>query len=676
MADLTTITAVDIDRADKYLTAYLTENIPDADFSEGGVMRDFAIKAIAYIFAFFRNEVDNIRAHNSLLTLSKMAESQSVADAVDAILSNLFIGRKAGVQSHVVATLHFSKSGDVTIVPTSRFFRTSTLLFTSGLAVPLVIPASQLRPVLNADGTVSDYICTVTLIAEKVGSEYNVAPGRFALADPFNPYFIFAENTLDGFDGKGLETTAELLTRSPTALSVRNLINQRSIDATLRDQFSLDFVRVIGMGDPEMMRDYVHEGVTHLRIHLGGYSDIFVRLSRTEFVETLVIGSSFVRPDDFSVMLRDDTIDFTDINYHPWPHVRIAIQLGDVINISEGFPHVPATHLVTKVTAHTLMTSKFSPFEVNTDEIVGGGVTYSVGQYSPSYNNRIAARPGQTSRTFKEDGCVLLLGQPHYRIKSVQVISGTDPVTLTRINKYHDVGSPILAGEFLVRSLDPFLSQSNKASTVIEVHPSAYTDLQLQVTYETLNGYTPIAEFVADLYERVNNTNQLVRGLHPVYVALMIKYATAIDAQVAVDEDAVRAAVTNFINGWNNTKLLSNSEIVNYVKTTFPELGTIYNPFDIRYTLLAPDGQEYKYKTLDVLSIAPDATKNGASLTNGTDLRVPITSADLDPTVVENAATLLAANSVLAFQLSDMGISDRNINFIVVSDDIQLVQLR
>src|SRR3954470_7427247 len=82
--------------ADAFLTAYLKENVPDADFSQGGVIRDFVITAIAHIFAFLEKERKTTRDQQSLLALSTLPEDQGVSDAVNALLSNWFINRKTG----------------------------------------------------------------------------------------------------------------------------------------------------------------------------------------------------------------------------------------------------------------------------------------------------------------------------------------------------------------------------------------------------------------------------------------------------------------------------------------------------------------------------------------------------------------------------------------------------
>jgi hypothetical protein len=282
-----------------FLTAYLSENIPDADFSEGSALRDFVVTAIAYIFAYLEKERKTTRDYQSLLSLSTLPESESVSDAVNALLSNWFIDRKTGQTARVTATLHFSTYADIPLAPTTRFFRTADLSFVPDTTDGFVIPASQLIPVFNAENVVTEYTATVNLVAEQVGTSYNLPTGRFIQADQFSPYFTYAENQAPIGGGKDVESTAELLARAPTAITVRNLVNSRSIDTVLREEFA-GITRVLstGFGDPEMLRDYSNESVTRLRMHIGGFTDIYVQLPITEIAEAGPLGGVYTRPDN------------------------------------------------------------------------------------------------------------------------------------------------------------------------------------------------------------------------------------------------------------------------------------------------------------------------------------------------------------------------------------------
>ena len=52
MAVVIPITQDDINYAKTFLTQYLTDNIPEADFSEGSALQDLVVKSLSFSFAF------------------------------------------------------------------------------------------------------------------------------------------------------------------------------------------------------------------------------------------------------------------------------------------------------------------------------------------------------------------------------------------------------------------------------------------------------------------------------------------------------------------------------------------------------------------------------------------------------------------------------------------------
>jgi hypothetical protein len=91
---VTTYSIIEQDRidAENFLEQFLTDSVPNADFRKGGALRDFAVGALASIFAYMKKEVDYVKARQSLLLLGTLTGSD-VDSAVDEILSNWFISR-------------------------------------------------------------------------------------------------------------------------------------------------------------------------------------------------------------------------------------------------------------------------------------------------------------------------------------------------------------------------------------------------------------------------------------------------------------------------------------------------------------------------------------------------------------------------------------------------------
>jgi hypothetical protein len=653
--------------ADAFLTAYLSEKVPDADFSQGSVIRDFVVTAIAHVFAFLEQERKTTRDQQSLLALSTQPESESVSDAVNALLSNWFITRKTGETARLTGTLHFSQASDVTLSPTTRFFRTTDLIYVPDVPSGYVIPAGTLTPIFNTNNVVIDYTTTVNLRAQKVGTSYNVPPGRFVNSDLFNPFFTYAENTSYVQGGKNIESSTDMLARAPTAITVRNLVNTRSIDTVLRETFA-GLVRVlpIGFGDPEMLRDFSSEAVTRLRMHVGGHTDIYVQLPVSEVVETGVLGGVYTRPDNVIATFRDTTADFT---------ASPAILPGDVLKITAGLIDAPREYIINTVSTTVLTVSPRAAFSEPTDESAAY-VTYSVGDTAPSYaDKRLSATTGQTSRATQTPGRITLTGRPHYRIKRVELYDAAAPAVIevltTRVN---NVPSP---GEYRVISSTPSNAQSAVAFDEVEADlagPPAHTvgTWMMRVTYDTLVGYQNIQAFVIDPFQRVLASNPLAKGYTPVYISLSIAYRVRYGATAAVDEPAAKQSLATYINTFNLTNTLDLTGMMQHLRDNFPDIGAVISPTILAYQLFAADGQVYAYISKDVVTVYPSYPANGANLSNGLDLRVPISNCDVDPTLPGNAALFEAANKTLNDQLTRLGVSDRTLIYLTSADDISL----
>ena len=339
MAGAITITNADRIEAENIMEQFLVDKFnTDADFSKGSALRDLAINAMAYTFAFLKKERDYIRARQSLLLLGTLTGTD-VDDAVDEILSNWFITRKTGRKSRGKVTVYISQNVSVSVPVTALFYKTTGLTFAPDTATTLSIREEDLFPIRNSNGTILTYGFSIPVIATGFGAEYDIDPGPFADYTRFSPYIIRVENQNQFSGGAGTETTEEMLERSSTAVTERSLNSPRAIDAVLRNEFSdLDAVSSIGYGDSEMIRDLVAEEATGTRIHAGGCTDVFLRMPITEGkVFTGTVGGEFTDPRPHVTSFRDDTVD----NFS-------EVQIGEILEIYNNAPSSEANRYVVK----------------------------------------------------------------------------------------------------------------------------------------------------------------------------------------------------------------------------------------------------------------------------------------------------------------------------------------
>jgi len=626
------ISEQDVISADAYLGSYLKGKIPDADFSQGSVVRDFVVKAIAHIFAFFRAEIQKTRDQQSLLALQSQPPSAEVDEAVDAILSNLFIPRRSGAPARVVATLHFTQRVDVVVAATTRFVRDGqTFLLDSD--VNLFIPALNLRAVLTASGA-AEYVTTVTLVCTTTGLAGNVTPGRFSAADRFSAVFSYAENLDYGIGGLDVESTAQLLARAPTALAVRNLANVRSVQAVLLDAFpTLAGVFTAGFGDPEITRDRATEGV---------------KLPTVALTETYVVGAAAQRADGVTNVLYDAAASFL---------TGTPVTVGDVLKVHSGIRGAPREFLIKDVTDKRLFVSERGAFSS-----AAVGVSYSVGAAGPFYTDkRGVVDTGETTNYVQEPNAVFLTGRPRGKIRKLEVETAPNTwLSLERVNV-----ATLAAGQYCVTVVTPAKFQSPLCVEKISV-PAGYDGKTLRMTFDTLAGFDVVSERVTNSFERNVCANNLVRGFIPVYLGVAAKYALAAGG-VPVDDALLRKSLATFLYDWDTTKPLDVSAVTQFLRETFPAINRFYDPVTLFFTVYSPDGQLYEFQSTDVVEVFPDGVANVSLVGEGS--RVLRDEAVLSGMRFPNNETVFAP-SLLALQsiFEELGISRRNIRFLPDAD--------
>jgi hypothetical protein len=643
--------SADVTLAANFLEQFLTDQVPEGDFTQGTALRDLTVKALAAVVAFMRKDAALGLQLRSLVTVRDAVGSDpdALADSVTAILSNFFIPPKAGQKSRGFAVGHASRQVDIFVPTTTRFTYSQGLVFVVDSADVLFIPAAQLVPIVDADQSVLDYEFRIPLVATQTGEAYNVDPSLFSDFDRFSPYVTRIDSTAKFSGGRGPETVDEILARAPTAVSVRNLINDRSIDATLNDNFDgIESLLVVGFGDPEMQRDRVPGVAPHLLLHVGGMTDIYLRtaLADAEFVGT--VGDLFARPDSVACVFRDAAEDFT---------ASPAVFPGDIVRVTAGLPSTPSEFLVVQVyDPHTLVVSERSPFPIATDEAnPPTTVSYAIGRVAPSYNDvrsDVGGAPlvtGVTSRRSSSPGRIVLPGGPVMDVTDVAITNpsvGEAAFKSTldgfvhfpnQVNETPSDSATSDAG-LQFRTIVHAPSYAQSALQWMEVvvgtdtRPDRFDGFLLRVRYRTLDAFGAIDSFVRGRRERVTAAFQLPRGHHPVVVRMHVRYTLKTTATATLNNDKVAQSIVDFVNRFDATSTpIDVSAVTQLVRNSYPDMGPI-EPITIEYDLRAPTGDVMSYQTTDVVRVVPDRQVAGPVL-------------DLDALGVTNQTLRYIANS-------------------------------
>lgn len=622
-----TVTASDVTTAANFLQELVTDQVPNGDFSEGTALRDLAVNAIAAAVAFLRGEATQIRQMQSLLTVqaATSGDQEALADAVTGILSNFFIAPKGGTFSRGFVIAHATQQVDVFIPTSIQFTYGPGIVFVVDSGDTLFIPAAELVPIVDADGSVLDYEFRIPLVAVATGDTYNVDPALFSSFDRFSPYITHLESTEKFSGGTGPETVQAVLARAPTAVAVRNLINARSIVATLNDNFDGIYnILVVGMGDPEMQRDIVPTIAPNLKFHVGGAVDIYLRTDLVETSFTGAVGALFQRPDGVITVFRDGSVSFT------------GVELGDIIRVTAGLPSVPAEFLVVEIDGADLIVSETAPFSIATDEAQPvSAVNYTIGRIGPAYSDIVSDvgglpyTTGTTSRSSATSGRITLPGGPVMDILDVAILNpapaeSTFKSTLDGFVHFpnqvngtpQEAATPDAGLQFETIVHNPPYAQSVSQWMEIVVgtdtNQGRFDGYQLRVRYRTLAAFADIDSFVRGSRERVSAAYQLPRGHHPVNVGMKIVYRLKTSATVQLDDTAIAQTVVDYVNAFDAFDgSIDVSTVIQLIKDTYPTIANILpltpgGPIlTITYDLRAPTGDVMSYSTNDVVEVDP-----------------------------------------------------------------------
>jgi len=612
------ISTTDVANAEEFIATLLTENIENGLFTEGTALRDLVVKAFAFIFAHISKENTEVQSLQSLLTAQNVAvgdptTDRAVSDSIDAILSNWFITRKVGNFSRGVLTIEVSRRQDYVLPANNRFLYDRSRAFFPDVADPtvsIIIPATDLRPVTEATGEIAAYQFQQRVVAARTGAAFDVVPATWSGGRQFSTFVTRIFNTENFSGGAGRETTAEIIERANTAIAVRNLINTRSINATLLDRFA-DIRRlfVVGMGDPEMQRDITQGVSPGLDLHLGGHFDIYTELPRTEVTVEGQLGGIYTRPDGIASTFIDETI----VNW-----TAEAIQVGDNLRISAGLSDVPRDFIIKEILPSELRISEVTPFPEATN-VTGTFVDYFI--FRPVFGPDVQILPpsgvnttGQTANTVQTTARLVLPGGPHYRIIDVAVIDpdAGDPLVSSvdgfvhfpvRTNTTPVVTAVPALLEYQVINSNPLTAQSQIQLEEVVVDP-AYDARTLRVRYETLVGMDTVHNYTRDRFQRILAANVLVRGFFPVYLTCVVPYKLSPRATGSINETALRTTIVNFINNFDPRDTLDVSDLIQVVRNFSANIGTVFD-FSIDYELIAPDGRIIPYTTPDLVDLDP-----------------------------------------------------------------------
>ena len=250
---------------EEYLIAALKEQHPSLELQDGDAIIDLMIRPLQLLLEPMKRELNLLRKRQSVRYPGQLTDE----DAED-LAANFFITRRRGNFSTGIVRVFFATPTFISVNRNLRFSTNSGLVF---------VPAKQ--EFISA-GTVASqrignlYYADISVIAEELGSDYNVPAGSITNADGLTNYSSVT-NPFDFSLGADSESKEDLLARTEASLTERSLVTRKGITARLNNDFStIRQMFVVGHGDPEMKRD-VLTGYGSGKLLASGVSVIFGR---------------------------------------------------------------------------------------------------------------------------------------------------------------------------------------------------------------------------------------------------------------------------------------------------------------------------------------------------------------------------------------------------------------
>jgi hypothetical protein len=271
------VSADEVLEAELLCRQILQAKFPDMDLRDGTGLQDLVIRPGATLLAIINKSAQFLFIQNTIAGIN----DQTPVEIVDKLLSNWFLTRKIGTQAIINVRLFFARQKEVTIT-TDTFFSPDNVLKYFPLQTTTISNGN-----LSFDAFENEYYLDMDLIAQSEGTAYNISSGSLLYFSNFDPFFLHGEINYLRTASTISETNTQFIDRAKTAISTRNLVNNRSIISNLLEKFNLlDGVTPIGFGDAEMLRDQVYAYdpalvPQNVLVHIGGRADIYCRVPLT-----------------------------------------------------------------------------------------------------------------------------------------------------------------------------------------------------------------------------------------------------------------------------------------------------------------------------------------------------------------------------------------------------------
>lgn len=599
----------------EFIETKIRENFANFDLREGTAFRDMLIKPMSILIQPLRDQSNIIRRNLSLGNFPLMLE-----DEFDALVSNVFVDRRTGAQATGQVRIFFDTPSDVIINTDVKFLTEDAVSFI--VQDPVVITAEQMR--FNQEGLLF-FIDADVISEESFGDTVPIGGIIFIEGAPANAVSVTNKTAITA--GTARETNTELFARAQTSIATRNLVTEKSISATLQDQFTaIREVIVIGFGDPEMNRD-IQSVAFDVGVVIGERSTGAITVPKTfddtsgiDFIQSKVAAGHTVEvltgPNTGSFVITkvvtatrlevapDFTINETSVNYKLCGFfIKADVHVGGKVDIY----HDTTSRASKSITIDPIPVSKnvFVNRDVLDGSIQGGGdklttTTFDFILEEVSIADQVEILNGADAGIFEIDavsakeltldttGFLEANAVVEFRIIRAHYSGGTlfttpilkatrvirlDPIT------FEELGSPLGDNaDFFLRVDDVDLRYSSVEDVHFEFDPT-FIGTTMKIEYTTDDTIGSVQAFIETRENRVKTADLLAKHAIPAFTDVTLSY------RGSLAEETAEQAITDFIDTIPFLETLQQSDIVahlyafdaNFIPVAFTVTVTVIN---------------------------------------------------------------------------------------------------
>jgi len=220
----------------------------DVDTSQGAALLDLTIKPLVAQLTPVVRSIESMHFRMALRNapfLSKMD--------MDDLMSNWFISRNEGDTAAGTIRLYFNEASDIIMEANSV-----SVLNKNGIS--FVNTQQFFFEEIEVQGNVENNLFYVDIPVEAtIKGKFETLAGEILSIESAPRGAVSVTNKDNFYPGENEENNIDLGLRGEKSITTRNLVNNRSIAAVLRDEFPwAKQVQVVGYGDDEMKRDAIN----------------------------------------------------------------------------------------------------------------------------------------------------------------------------------------------------------------------------------------------------------------------------------------------------------------------------------------------------------------------------------------------------------------------------------